>query len=100
MSVNDAFVMYNWGQKLGIKNVKLLPDGSGKFTKKMGALVNKDNLGFGKRSWRYSMLVDNGKIVKIFSEPGLENDCKSDPFKVSDVNTMIKYLKSLKKSLK
>jgi thioredoxin-dependent peroxiredoxin len=96
-SVNDAFVMYNWGKQLGIKNIKFLPDGSGLFTKKMGALVKKDNLGFGKRSWRYSMLVDNGKIIKIFSEPGKKDNCKKDPFKVSDVDTMLNYLQNYSK---
>ena len=97
VSVNDAFVMHNWGKKLGIKRVKLLPDGNGEFTKKMGALVKKKNLGFGDRSWRYSMLVDNGKIKKVFSEKGFGNNHGKDPFKVSDVMTMIKYLKGMEK---
>ena len=59
----------------------------------MGALVKKNNLGFGDRSWRYSMFVDNGKIKKIFCEGGCQNNCKTDPFKVSDVDTMMHYLK-------
>lgn len=92
MSVNDPFVMKNWGDKLKIKNVKLIPDGNGDFTKKMKALVPKKNLGFGDRSWRYSMFVDNGKIKKIFDEPGKVSNCKTDPFKKSDVNTMLRYL--------
>ena len=95
VSVNDAFVMHNWGKKLGIKRVKMLPDGNAEFTKKMGALVKKKNLGFGDRSWRYSMLVDNGKIKKVFSEKGFGNNQGKDPFKVSDVKTMIKYLKGM-----
>ena len=94
LSVNDAFVMFNWCKKLKIKNVKALPDGNGKFTKKMGALVNKSNLGFGQRSWRYSMVVTNGKIEKIFTEKGMSNNCPSDPFEISDAITMIKYLKT------
>jgi thioredoxin-dependent peroxiredoxin len=94
LSVNDAFVMYNWGKQLNINNVKLLPDGNALFTKKMGALVKKNNLGFGDRSWRYSMLVDDGKIIKVFSEPGYSNNCSSDPFEVSDVDNMLKYLSS------
>jgi len=93
MSVNDSFVMKNWGDKLKIKKVRLVPDGNGEFTRRMGALVPKNNLGFGERSWRYSMLVDNGKIVKVFEEPGRKPNCKTDPFKKSDVNTMIKYLR-------
>ena len=92
LSVNDAFVMYNWGKKLKIKNVKLLPDGNGDFTKKMNALVKKRNLGFGNRSWRYSMYIDNCKIKKIFCENNMTDDYKYDPFKKSDVNTMLKYL--------
>jgi thioredoxin-dependent peroxiredoxin len=94
LSVNDAFVMYNWCKKLNIKKVKFLPDGNGDFTKKMGALVKKNNLGFGNRSWRYSMVVNDGIIEKLFSEDGKMNNCKSDPFKVSDAKTMLKYLKN------
>jgi peroxiredoxin len=93
LSVNDAFVMYNWCKKLKIKKVKFLPDGNGDFTKKMGALVEKNNLGFGNRSWRYSMVVNDGIIEKLFSEDGKMNNCLSDPFKVSDAKTMLKYLK-------
>ena len=94
LSVNDAFVMYNWCKKLKIKKVKFLPDGNGDFTKKIGALVKKDNLGFGERSWRYSMVINKGKIEKIFSENGIMNNCPLDPFKVSDAKTMLRYLKS------
>ncbi len=93
ISVNDAFVMYQWGLSQNAKNVFLLPDGSGEFTRKMGMLVDKDNLGFGYRSWRYSMLVDDGKITKMFEEPGFEDNCATDPFEVSDANTMLAYLK-------
>lgn len=92
LSVNDAFVMFNWCKSLKVKNVKPLPDGNAKFTKKMGALVNKSNLGFGKRSWRYSMVINNGKIEKLFVEGGRINNCPIDPFEVSDADTMIKYL--------
>ena len=95
ISVNDPFVMFQWCKNLKIKNVKPIPDGNGEFTKKMGALVNKKNLGFGKRSWRYSMVVNNGIIEKIFAEKGKKNNCPADPFEVSDVDTMLKYLKSV-----
>ena len=95
LSVNDPFVMFQWCKNLKIKNVKPIPDGNGEFTKKMGALVNKKNLGFGIRSWRYSMVVNNGIIEKIFAEKGKKNNCPADPFEVSDVETMIKYLKSV-----
>ncbi len=93
VSVNDAFVMFQWGKNVGAKNVFLLPDGAGEFTRKMGMLVDKSNIGFGLRSWRYSMLVDDGKIEKIFVEPGFEDNCPIDPFEVSDADTMLAYLK-------
>jgi peroxiredoxin len=97
LSVNDAFVMFQWGKNLGAKNVFLLPDGNAEFTRKMGMLVEKDNLGFGLRSWRYSMVVDDGKIEKMFIEPEFGDNCPSDPFEVSDADTMLNYLKSVKK---
>ncbi len=93
LSVNDAFVMYQWGLSQNAKNVFLLPDGSGEFTRKMGMLVDKSNLGFGMRSWRYSMLVEDGVIVKMFIENGFEDNCPTDPFEVSDADTMLAYLK-------
>ena len=93
LSVNDAFTMYQWGQHMGVKKVKLLPDGSAEFTRLMGMLVRKDNLGFGDRSWRYSMLVEDGKITALFSEPGKCDNCPSDPFEVSDADTMLNHLK-------
>jgi peroxiredoxin len=96
LSVNDAFVMYQWGLKLGANKVKLLPDGNAEFTRKMGMLVDKSNLGFGLRSWRYSMLVNDGKIEKVFSEPGYSDNCPTDPFEVSDADTMLAYLKGSK----
>ena len=93
LSVNDAFVMFQWGKSQGVDKVRLLPDGSGEFTEKIGMLVKKDNLGFGKRSWRYSMFVDNGEVKKVFIEPGFSDDCPVDPFEVSDADTMLAYLK-------
>ena len=93
LSVNDAFVMFQWGKAQNVQNIRLLPDGSGEFTRKIGMLVKKDNLGFGERSWRYSMFVDNGEVKKVFIEPGFSNDCPTDPFEVSDAETMLKYLK-------
>jgi len=93
LSVNDAFVMYQWSQKLGASKVKMLPDGNGEFTRKMGMLVKKENLGFGMRSWRYSMFVNDGTIEQLFSEQGFMDDCPEDTFEVSDAGTMVKYLK-------
>jgi len=93
VSVNDAFVMFKWGREQGNQNIFLLPDGNGEFTRKMGMLVDKANLGFGMRSWRYSMLVDDGSIEKMFIEDGFEDPCQSHPFEVSDAHTMLAYLK-------
>jgi len=93
LSVNDAFTMFQWSKHLDIKQVKMLPDGNADFTRGMGMLVKKENLGFGYRSWRYSMLVDDKNIVKLFSEPGQADNFPDDPFTVSDVNTMLDYLK-------
>jgi glutaredoxin-like protein len=88
LSVNDTFVMNAWAEDQGVQHVKMLPDGNGTFTEAMGLLVNKDNLGFGKRSWRYSMLVKDGVITKMFIEPVKDGD----PFEVSDAVTMLKFL--------
>ena len=93
VSVNDAFVMFQWGKSQNAKNVFLLPDGNGEFTRKMGMLVDKTNLGFGLRSWRYSMYVEDGEIKKLFAEPGFSDNCPTDPFEVSDADTMLNYLK-------
>ncbi|MBD2160141.1 peroxiredoxin [Limnothrix sp. FACHB-881] len=95
LSVNDAFVMFQWGKQQNAQNVFLLPDGNGEFTRKMGMLVDKSNLGFGMRSWRYSMVVNDGAIEKIFIEPGYGDNAPSDPFEVSDADTMLAYLKSV-----
>ncbi len=94
LSVNDAFVMYQWGKSQNADKVFLLPDGNAEFTRKMGMLVDKHNLGFGQRSWRYSMYVENGEVQQMFIEPGFEDNCGSDPFEVSDADTMLNYLKN------
>ena len=96
LSVNDAFVMFQWGKAQGADRVFLLPDGNGEFTRKMGMLVDKSNLGFGMRSWRYSMVVNDGEIEKIFVEPDFGDNCPTDPFEVSDADTMLAYLKGAK----
>jgi len=88
VSVNDPFVMQEWGKDQEAENVLLLPDGNGAFTEAMGMLVDKSDLNFGKRSWRYSMLVRNKVIEKMFVEP----QKPGDPFEVSDADTMLKYL--------
>ena len=88
ISVNDAFVMSEWGNQQKARNVTFLPDGNGDFSRGMGMLVPKNDLGFGDRSWRYSMLVKNGVIEKMFIEP----DLPGDPFEVSDADTMLDYI--------
>ena len=95
VSVNDAFVMFQWGKSLGLKNVKLLPDGSGDFTRRMGMLIKKNHLGFGDRSWRYAMVVENGKIVAWFEEPGI-NDVGSDadPYGETKPEPVLEWLKA------
>ena len=87
-SVNDAFVMNEWGKAQEAGNITLIPDGNGDFTQGMGMLVDKSDLGFGKRSWRYSMLVRDGVVEKMFIEPEKEGD----PFEVSDADTMLRHV--------
>lgn len=95
LSVNDAFVMYQWSKMLGIEKVKMLPDGAGHFTRRMGMLINKDHLGFGNRSWRYAMVVDDGEIVGWFEEPGINDDgSDEDPYEVSKPETVLAWLKA------
>ena len=80
LSVNDSFVMNKWAQDQGLKNVKVIPDGSGDFTREMGMMVTKDNLGFGARSWRYAMVVNDHVVEVFFEEPGRMNECEDDPY--------------------
>lgn len=88
VSVNDAFVMNEWQREQHADNLKFLPDGNGDFSEGMGMLVDKKDIGFGKRSWRYSMLVKDGVVDKMFIEP----DLPGDPFEVSDADTMLDYV--------
>ena len=88
VSVNDPFVMSEWAAAQEAGNITMLPDGNGEFTQKMGMLVDKSELGFGKRSWRYSMLAKDGVIQKMFIEP----EKPGDPYEVSDADTMLNYI--------
>ena len=88
VSVNDTFVMNEWKKQQEAENITVIPDGNTEFTKGMGMLVHKNDLGFGDRSWRYSMLVKDGMVEKMFIEP--EKD--GDPFEVSDADTMLKAI--------
>jgi glutathione-dependent peroxiredoxin len=88
VSVNDAFVMQEWQRSQNADNITMIPDGNGEFTAGMGMLVDKHDLGFGQRSWRYSMLVRDGVIEQLFAEP----DKPGDPYEVSDPETMLQRL--------
>lgn len=94
LSVNDAFVMFQWAKNLNVSKVYMLPDGNADFTREMGMLVKKNNLGFGDRSWRYAMHVEDGVIKQLFSEEGKSDNYADDPFEVSDAETMMAYLKN------
>ncbi|MDH3453486.1 MAG: glutathione peroxidase, partial [Gammaproteobacteria bacterium] len=88
LSVNDAFVMNEWQAEQQADELTFLPDGNAEFTRAIGMLVPKNDLGFGERSWRYSMLVRDGIVEKAFveaQEPG-------DPYAISDADTMLAYV--------
>ncbi len=88
LSVNDTFVMNSWAADQNAENITFIPDGNGEFSDGMGMLVGKNDIGFGDRSWRYSMLVKDGVIEKMF----IEDDVPGDPFEVSDADTMLNYI--------
>ena len=95
LAVNDAFVMYQWGQKLGLKRIRLLPDGSGHFTRRMGMLINKEHLGFGYRSWRYVMVVNDGMVETWFEEPGINDEgADDDPYTVTNPEVVLDWLRA------
>jgi thioredoxin-dependent peroxiredoxin len=95
VSVNDAFVMFQWGKNLGLDKVKLLPDGNGDFTRRLGMLIDKRHLGFGMRSWRYAAIVEDGKIVAWFEEPGINDTGEdSDPYVESTPENVLGWLKA------
>lgn len=96
ISVNDAFVMNAWGKSQDLDVVKLIPDGSGEFTRKMGMLVCKDNLGFGMRSWRYGAVISNGVVEQWFEEEGYSDNCETDPYAVSSPQNILESLQALK----
>ncbi len=97
LSVNDAFVMYQWAKGQHADHIFMLPDGNGDFTRDMGMLVKKTEIGFGERSWRYSMYVVDGVIEEIFVESGKSDNYAADPYEVSDEQTMLNYLRSTSK---
>ncbi len=93
LSVNDAFVMFQWAKAQNIHKVFMLPDGNGEFTRKMGMLVERSSQGMGSRSWRYSLYAESGDIRKVFAEPGFQDNPQGVPVEVSDAATMLDYLR-------
>jgi peroxiredoxin len=94
ISVNDGFVMNAWAQDQNIEKVKLIPDGNAYFTRSMGMLVSKSNLGFGARSWRYAAVVDNGIIEKLFVEVGQRDNADTDPYEATTPEVVFEYVTS------
>ena len=94
ISVNDAFTMNAWAKAQDIKNVKVIPDGNNDFTSKMRMSVDKSNLGFGDRSWRYAMIVNNGVVEAWFEEPGYTNNCETDPYGETSPENIMNWLDS------
>jgi peroxiredoxin len=94
ISVNDAFTMNAWSQDQDIRNVKLIPDGNAYFTRSMGQLVAKTNLGFGQRSWRYAAVVTDGIIERLFEEPGKCDNADSDPYEVTTPENVLNYIRT------
>jgi len=95
VSVNDSFVMNKWIKDQGVVNIKPIPDGSGEFTRQLGMLVQKDNLGFGARSWRYAAVVKDGVIEQWFEEPGRCDNCEDDPYGETSPEAVINYLQTV-----
>ena len=97
ISVNDSFVMNRWASTIraeGLQKVKVIPDGTGEFTRQMGMLVDKSNLGFGMRSWRYAAIIKNGVIEEFWEEPGRCDNCEEDPYTCTDPETLLTWLRS------
>ena len=94
ISVNDGFVMNAWAMDQCIQNVKLIPDGNAYFTRSMGYLVSKSNLGFGDRSWRYAAIVNDRIIEKIWVEEGMRDNADTDPYEVTTPENVLNYIRS------
>jgi len=94
VSVNDPFVMDAWREATGVSDVQLIPDGTAEFTRKMGMLVHKDNLGFGMRSWRYAAIIDDQQIEAWFEEPGFADNCPDDPYGETAPQSLLDFLRA------
>jgi peroxiredoxin len=95
VSVNDTFTMRKWMIDQDVKKIKFIPDGSGEFTRQMGMLVDKSNLGFGMRSWRYAMVVNDGVVEAFFEEPGRMDNCPEDPYGKTSPESIMEYLSNV-----
>ena len=94
ISVNDSFVMNCWAKQQNLEYVKVIPDGNGEFTNKMNMLVQKENLGFGDRSWRYAMVVNNGVVEAWFEEPGFKHNAEEDPYGETSPENILAHLRA------
>ena len=97
ISVNDTFVMRKWMLDQNVCKIKFIPDGNGDFTRQMGMLVDKSNVGFGSRSWRYAAVINNGMVEHWFEEPGREDNCESDPYGETSPENVMEYLRDAQK---
>ncbi len=95
VSVNDTFVLRKWLIDQNVCHIKFIPDGNGEFTQALDMLVDKSNLGFGSRSWRYAAVVDNGVIEQWFEEPGRIDNCETDPYGETSPESVMNYLETV-----
>ena len=95
VSVNDTFVMRKWLIDQNVCHIKFIPDGNGEFTRGLDMLVDKSNLGFGNRSWRYAAVVDDGVIEHWFEEPGRVDNCEADPYGETSPESVMNYLETV-----
>jgi peroxiredoxin len=86
LSVNDAWVMGAWGRDQKVANkVRMLGDGAAEYVRKLGLDADMSDRGYGTRSRRFSMLVDDGVVKSLnVEQPG--------KFEVSDADTMLRQL--------
>ena len=93
LSVNDSFVMNAWAKEHEIENVKMIPDGSGEFTRDMDMIVFKPAQNFGLRSWRYAMIVNDMEIEKMTVEPGKnQQGLDDDPYEETKPENILSKL--------
>ena len=85
ISVNDPFVMAAWGERDGSTDITMLADGNGAFSEALGLDFDGSKFGMGKRSQRYSMVVNDGVVEQLnVEEPG--------EYRASSAETMLGQL--------